>query len=181
MFHIGVPMSRTFIPNLAMYWEIVPPPPFSCFPSSAICQVTSPSAMILRIFATNSGPQSLAPPFDVPPVYFDAATPLWIRASLPVESTSGKCGSAAAVTSAESIVEASRARRTMMSRAPFSWRSISSATVFSKNELCIPVEPIDPISSLSHMRIVAVCASFSPDASKRALSPANEQTLSSWP
>ena len=128
-----------------------------------------------RISATNSARQSLAPAFVAPPVYLLAAGPFPRRASLPVESTSGKCGSAAAVKSAESIVEASSARRTSMSRAPpLPSRSISSATVFSKNELAMPLAPSLPISSLSQRMQAQVRAGgvFARAMSTRALRPA---------
>ena len=69
----------------------------------------------------------------------------------------------------------------MMSRGDFSWRSRSSATVFSKNELCMPVEPTEPISSLSHIRMEAVTSGTDLDASTSAFSAAKEQTRSSWP
>jgi len=63
MLSIGVPQSTTSAPLFAKIYAIVPPPPWSTFPNSPTCHVTSPELKIFLTSAKNSELASLEPDF----------------------------------------------------------------------------------------------------------------------
>ena len=69
IFCTAIPLSITFISRLAKIYAIVPPPPASTFPSSAIWKYTSASSITFLNFPMNSAEASLEPLFPLEPVY----------------------------------------------------------------------------------------------------------------
>lgn len=69
IFCTAIPLSITFISRLANIYAIVPPPPISTFPSSAVWNATSASSITFLNFPTNSADASLEPLLPLAPVY----------------------------------------------------------------------------------------------------------------
>ena len=174
----ATPLSITFMTCLARTYAIVPPPPTSTAPSSAVWNATLLSSMILRSSATYSALASLDPPFPPLPVYLLNTRPCAKNAEFFFSKLAAYNGSNAALTSEESILEFAIARRNFTSEYP-STTSISSTTAFSKNLDVIPVAPTLPISSLSTRIQHAVL--FTSFVSNIASKDVNAQTLSSCP
>ena len=157
---------------------MVPPPPKSTLPNSAVWKCTCSFSKIIRIWPKYSALASLEPDFPLAPVNLLNTMPLPRYATFFLSKLDAKDGSKALLTSEESIQEDARHLLTFSSLySPAS--SITSATIFSKNLDCIPVAPTLPISSLSTRMQQAVLSTSS--ISSIAFKEENAHTLSSCP
>ena len=135
--------------RFAINCATVPPPPASTLPSSVICHATSASFNIFLIFATNSAFASDVPDFPRAPVNLENATPSPIYAVFIGSETLLYVGSRPHVTSDDRHIDFSNIFLTASSQYfPFILYKRFDTKV-SKNLDCIPVFPIEPISSLS--------------------------------
>ena len=157
---------------------MVPPPPISTFPNSAIWYLILFLSKILLTHATYSAFASDAPDFPLAPVYLFKLIPFPKNPALCLSETEAYIGSNPASTSDDNIFEK---QNTLSNKFGLFTPNLFNISEIKKSNICdsIPVFPILPISSLSDKIHTAVFLTFS--NSIIAWSEVYAQTLSSWP